>query len=61
MHEIYFEEVEIYLSKHDWNLDNYMFAPQQMFTRNNMDVPMLCRGADYIMGSVIFGWANNLS
>jgi hypothetical protein len=53
--------VELYLSRHDWNLDRYMFAPQQMFARNTSSVPMLCRGADFNMAAIIFGWANNLS
>ena len=61
MHEIYFSEVQLYLSKHDWNLDRYMFAPNQMFTRNNLNVPMINRAADYIMGAVIFGWSNNIT
>ena len=36
MPEAYFEEVELHLSKNNWEMDKYMFAPGQMFTRNNM-------------------------
>ena len=38
-----------------------MFAPAQMFTRNNTNVPLLNRGIDFVMGTTIFVWSNNLT
>ena len=36
-----------------------MFTPNQMFCRNNTEVPILNRAADYIMGTVLFMWSYN--
>lgn len=59
--EAYFSEVELYLSKHEWKMDNFMFAPNQMFTINNKEVPVFNRTMDFFMGSAIFAWSNNLT
>lgn len=32
-----------------------------MFTINNKDVPLINRCMDFIMGSVLFAWSNNLT
>lgn len=42
-------------------MDNYMFAPNQMFSINNGEVPLLNRVMDMLMGSILFIWSNNLS
>ena len=61
MPEVYFEEVELHLSQNNWEKDNFMYAPHQMFTRNNMEVPLLNRGMDFFMGASIFVWSNNIT
>jgi len=42
-------------------MNKYMFAPNQMFTVNNKDVPLLCRLMDYLMGTTLFVWSYSLT
>jgi hypothetical protein len=42
-------------------MDKYMFAPNQMFTINNKEVPLFNRLMDYIMGATLFAWSNSLT
>lgn len=53
--------MEYFLSRHGWQAGKYMFAPQQMFTINNQEVPLLNRQADFLLGAAIFLWSDNLT
>lgn len=59
--QVYFEEVEFFLSEHDWKMDNYLFGPQQMFTINNQKVPLLNRHTDFFLGLTVFTISNNIT
>jgi cellulose synthase/poly-beta-1,6-N-acetylglucosamine synthase-like glycosyltransferase len=58
---VYFEEIDLYLSKHDWNMNRYIFAPNQMFTRNHLNVPMFTRVHDQTNGLMQFMLSTNLT
>ena len=57
--EAYFEEVELYLSEHGWEMDRFMFGMNQMFTQNNTSVPLLCRVADQCLASMVYIWSSD--
>lgn len=59
MPEAYFEEMELFLSKNDWNIHKYLFGANQMFSINSADVPMFNRATDFMLGSFIFMWSAN--
>lgn len=42
--------MELLLSKNDWKIDNFAFGADQMFSIDVHDVPMMSRGADFLIG-----------
>jgi hypothetical protein len=61
MPEVYFEEIELFLSKHGWNMNRYLFGPQQMFTINSKQIPFVNQHADFMLGAGILVWCNTLT
>lgn len=52
--------MEFFLSEHGWDIHRYMFGANQMFSMNEEEVPLFCRGTDFMLGSMIFMWSGNL-
>jgi hypothetical protein len=57
--EVYIREVEDHLSKpkHSSSRERYIYQPNQIFTRNHLDVPIITRAYDQLHGSM---HSNNL-
>jgi hypothetical protein len=52
--EAYFEEMELVLSQNNWNLHNFAFGADQMYSIDAVEVPLLSRGADFLIGCLGF-------
>jgi hypothetical protein len=53
--EAYFSEIDEYLRPDNKDLYNSIFIPPQIFTRNHMDVPVLCRTVDQFFSHTQLG------
>jgi hypothetical protein len=59
--EAYFEELECFLSRHDWKMERYMFSPNQIYAMNTQSLPLLNKLADGLLGMGQFVWSRTLT
>jgi hypothetical protein len=59
--EAYLEELEYFLSQHGWEMERYMFSPNQTYAMNRGNIPLLNKLADCLLGMGQFAWCRTLT